>query len=148
MKTKNLQPINEIPSFVLTNGPGKFANRFFDKELKRIPIDPFKESCHPKSLEWASIACYEELELVLPYGEQKQTQSTESAVLIEQQGISYIKPLKDMLKPVARVIPNYFSRWEALPEFENHDICNYCGTSNGLHSELRVDFDCYACGCN
>lgn len=49
---------------------------------------------------------------------------------------------------VFRVSEDYFSRWVPNPGYEKHDICAYCGSSNGEHGELRQGWDCVSCGGN
>ena len=78
-------------------------------------------------------------------GESKEGLGTPDANRIEIDGIRFAS---DGERVITRTIPSYFSHWVPKPHVRGHDICFYCGTSNGLNGELRQVHDCCYCGSN
>lgn len=49
---------------------------------------------------------------------------------------------------ISQVKEGYYKTVTPIVGYETHDICPYCGASNGEHGELRQGYDCYHCGSN
>jgi hypothetical protein len=93
-----------------------------------------------------SYSGFEMLEQVDKVGEPVAGHSSGAAIRMNQDGIGYARNRSGVVISTVKV--GYFSFWEPLPGFETHDICTYCGSSNGAASEYRIGYDCCVCGSN
>ena len=87
---------------------------------------------------------FEMLETVDKVGEPVMGHSSGAAIHMKGDGIGYARNADGVIISTVKV--GYYSFWEPLPGFENHDICGYCGSDNGANSEYRMGYDCGICG--
>lgn len=89
---------------------------------------------------------FEMLFIVDKIGEPVADHSSGSAIRMKQDGIGYARNSDGVIISFVKV--GYYSFWEPLPGFEQHDICGYCGSSNRANSKHRMGYDCCVCGGN
>lgn len=78
-------------------------------------------------------------------GESREGRQTHDANRIEVDGIRFATNGSNL---IMRIVPGYFSYWVPKAHAQGHDICFYCGESNGPNGELRQGHDCWRCGGN
>lgn len=132
------QPVQEnVPDFVREANPISVANNRLDA------IGGYATPDDPSATEYEILDC----SVPVP-GTEREVAESSVAVRVQVDSFAYARSVRTGEFLIGSRGPSYFARWVPKPHAEEHDICCYCGTSNGVNGELRNGYDCFYCGGN